>query len=106
LWNSSLLGAAGCGRVGASFFAVSTFSPSSTSLSRGIRSRSRGNCSVSSSWRKRVERIMREQGLAGAYLRRAGSSGSTRQNPSHTAAPDLVERDFASSPRAGSGWPI
>lgn len=44
--------------------------------------------------RKRVERIMREHGLQGAHLRRGWKHGSTRQNPHHTAAPDLVERDF------------
>ena len=44
--------------------------------------------------RKRVERIMREHGLQGAHLRRGWRTGSTRQNPSHTAAPDLVDRDF------------
>jgi len=44
--------------------------------------------------RKRVERIMREHGLQGAHLRRGWKGGSTRQNPRHTAAPDLVERDF------------
>ncbi len=44
--------------------------------------------------RKRVERIMRTHGLAGAHLRRGWKHGSTRQNPSHTAAPDLVDRDF------------
>ena len=44
--------------------------------------------------RKRVERIMREHGLQGAHLRRGWKTGSTRQNPHHTAAPDLVERDF------------
>jgi putative transposase len=37
---------------------------------------------------------MREQGLQGAYLRRGWRHGSTRQNPRHTAAPDLVKRDF------------
>ena len=41
-----------------------------------------------------VERIMREHGLQGAHLRRGWRTGSTRQNPSHTAAPDLVDRDF------------
>ena len=30
----------------------------------------------------------------GAHLRRGWKGGSTRQNPHHTAAPDLVERDF------------
>ncbi len=44
--------------------------------------------------RKRVERIMREHGLAGAHLRRGWKHRSTRQDPSHTAAPDLVDRDF------------
>jgi putative transposase len=44
--------------------------------------------------RKRVERIMRAHGLQGAHLRRGWRTGSTRQNPSHTAAPDLVDRDF------------
>jgi putative transposase len=44
--------------------------------------------------RKRVERIMREHGLQGAFLPKGWKSGSTRQNPRHTAAPDLVERDF------------
>ena len=37
---------------------------------------------------------MRAHGLAGAHLRRGWRHGSTRQNPHHTAAPDLVERDF------------
>jgi putative transposase len=44
--------------------------------------------------RKRVERLMRQHGLQGAHLRRGWKGGSTRQNPHHTAAPDLVERDF------------
>ncbi|GDY33401.1 IS3 family transposase [Gandjariella thermophila] len=44
--------------------------------------------------RKRVERIMREHGLAGAFLRRGWKGGSTKQNPRHTAAPDLVDRQF------------
>jgi putative transposase len=44
--------------------------------------------------RKRVERLMRSHGLQGAHLRRGWKHGSTRQNPHHTAAPDLVERDF------------
>lgn len=43
--------------------------------------------------RKRVERIMRENGLQGAHLRKGWKHGSTRQNPAHTAAPDLVDRD-------------
>ena len=44
--------------------------------------------------RKRVERLMRSHGLQGAHLRRGWKHGSTRQNPHHTAAPDLVDRDF------------
>jgi putative transposase len=47
--------------------------------------------------RKRVERIMREHGLQGAFLRKGWKGGSTRQNPRHTAAPDLVERDFTAT---------
>ena len=47
--------------------------------------------------RKRVERLMREAGLAGAYLRRRWRTGSTRQNPAATAAPDLVNRDFTAT---------
>jgi len=44
--------------------------------------------------RKRVERIMRVNGRQGAYLRKGWKHGSTRQNPRHTAAPDLLGRDF------------
>ncbi|MBB6172882.1 putative transposase [Nocardiopsis mwathae] len=44
--------------------------------------------------RKRVERLMRENHLRGAYLRKGWKSASTRQDPRHTAAPDLVDRDF------------
>lgn len=47
--------------------------------------------------RKRVERIMRENGLVGAHLRRGWKTRSTRQNPAHTAAPDLVDRDFTAA---------
>ncbi|WP_081485395.1 IS3 family transposase [Mycobacterium xenopi] len=47
--------------------------------------------------RKRVERIMRENGRQGAYLRRGWKHGSTRQNPKHTAAPDLLGRDFTAT---------
>ena len=43
---------------------------------------------------KRVERIMRGHGRRGAYLRRGWKHGSTRQNPRHIAAPDLLGRDF------------
>jgi len=44
--------------------------------------------------RKRVEPIMGEHGLQGAHLRRGWKGGSTRQDPRHTAAPDLLDRDF------------
>jgi putative transposase len=47
--------------------------------------------------RKRVERIMRENGLHGAFLRKGWKGGSTKQNPRHAAAPDLVERDFTAT---------
>ena len=47
--------------------------------------------------RKRVERIMRQNGRKGAYLRRGWKHGSTRQNPRHSAAPDLLGRDFSAS---------
>lgn len=47
--------------------------------------------------RKRVERIMREHGLAGAHLHRGWKTGSTRQNPAHRPAPDLLERDFTAT---------
>lgn len=47
--------------------------------------------------RKRVERIMREHGLQGAHLRRGWKHGSTRQNPTHRPAPDLLERDFTAT---------
>ncbi|WP_328335938.1 MULTISPECIES: IS3 family transposase [unclassified Streptomyces] len=41
--------------------------------------------------RKRVERLMREDGLAGVSPRRGGF---TRRDPKATLAPDLVNRDF------------
>lgn len=44
--------------------------------------------------RKRVERLMRDAGLQGAYLRKRWRAPSTRQDPRATPAPDLVERDF------------
>jgi putative transposase len=47
--------------------------------------------------RKRVERIMREHGLQGAFLRKGRTSGGTRSNPRHTAAPDLVDRNFTAT---------
>lgn len=47
--------------------------------------------------RKRVERLMRADGLQGAFLRKRWRIASTRQNPSHTPAPDLVNRDFTAT---------
>ncbi len=44
--------------------------------------------------RKRVERLMREHGLQGAFLRKQWRTSSTRQNPNADPAPDLVKRDF------------
>jgi putative transposase len=53
--------------------------------------------------RKRVERIMREHGLQGAFLRKGWKGGSTTQNPRHGAAPDLVDRDFT-APEPNRLW--
>ena len=53
--------------------------------------------------RKRVERIMRVNGRKGAYLRKGWKHGSTRQNPRHTAAPDLLGRDFT-APAPNTKW--
>lgn len=47
--------------------------------------------------RKRIERIMREHGLQGAFLRKARKAASTRSNPRHSAAPDLVDRNFTAT---------
>ena len=47
--------------------------------------------------RKRVERIMRVNGRQGAYLRRRWKHRSTRQDPRHSAAPDLLSRDFTAT---------
>jgi putative transposase len=44
--------------------------------------------------RKRVERLMRDAGLAGAFLRTTWRTSSTRQNSAARPAPDLVNRDF------------
>ncbi|SCF50307.1 IS3 family transposase, partial [Micromonospora carbonacea] len=44
--------------------------------------------------RKRVERLMAQQGWQGAFLRRGWRGGSTKQDPRHTPAPDLVNRQF------------
>ncbi|WP_411194438.1 hypothetical protein [Rhodococcus erythropolis] len=40
---------------------------------------------------------MRENGLRGAYLRKGWKGGSTKQNPRHIPAPDLLERDFTAA---------
>jgi putative transposase len=40
---------------------------------------------------------MREHGRKGAYLRRGWKGGSTKQNPRHSAAPDLLDRDFTTT---------
>lgn len=37
---------------------------------------------------------MRQNDRKGAYLRRGWKHWSTRQNPKHTAAPELLGRDF------------
>lgn len=37
---------------------------------------------------------MRDHGLQGVFLRKGWKGGSTTQNPRHTAAPDLVNRQF------------
>ncbi|WSN14769.1 IS3 family transposase [Micromonospora sp. NBC_01699] len=47
--------------------------------------------------RKRVERLMADQGWQGAFLRRGWRGGSTRQDPMATPAPDLVNRDFTAT---------
>jgi putative transposase len=52
--------------------------------------------------RKRVERLMREAGLAGISPRRAGK-GSSRRDPDADLAPDLVRRDF-SAPAPNRLW--
>ena len=44
--------------------------------------------------RKRVERLMREHDLQGAFLPKKWRTSSTRQNPAATPARDLVNRDF------------
>ncbi|MER5602256.1 IS3 family transposase [Streptomyces sp. NPDC002265] len=46
--------------------------------------------------RKRVERLMRQAGLAGISPRRAGK-GFTRRAPDADLAPDLVQRDFTAN---------
>lgn len=49
----------------------------------------------------RVERLMRSQGWRGAFKRRKFKHATTVQDPAHTAAPDLVNRNFtAAAPNA------
>ena len=47
--------------------------------------------------RKRVERIMRDNGRQGASLRWRWKHGSSRQDPGHSPAPDLLSRDFTAT---------
>jgi len=44
--------------------------------------------------RKRVQRLMREEGLMGVHRRR-GRFGLTKRNEEHAVAPDLLKRDFS-----------
>ncbi len=47
--------------------------------------------------RKRVERLMRQAGLQGAFQRKRWRAASTRQDPRAIPAPDLVNRQFTAS---------
>jgi len=47
--------------------------------------------------RKRVERLMREQGWQGAFVRKRWRVPSTRQDPRATPAPDRVNRRFTAT---------
>jgi transposase InsO family protein len=47
--------------------------------------------------RKRIERLMREQGWQGAFVRRGWRRTSTVQDPKATPAPDLVNRQFTAT---------
>jgi putative transposase len=47
--------------------------------------------------RKRVERLMREQGWQGAFVRRGWRRSCTVQDPRATPAPDLVNRQFTAT---------
>jgi transposase InsO family protein len=53
--------------------------------------------------RKRIERLMAGQGWQGAFLRRGWRGGSTTQNPRHSPAPDLVNRNFT-APEPNRLW--
>lgn len=52
--------------------------------------------------RKRVRRLMREEGIVGVHRRRT-RFGLTKQNKTHEPAPDLVARDF-SAKRPNEKW--
>jgi putative transposase len=52
--------------------------------------------------RKRVERLMRQAGLQGAFMRKRRRS-STRRDPTATPAPDLVNRQFT-APAPNQLW--
>jgi transposase InsO family protein len=47
--------------------------------------------------RKRIERLMRQRGWQGEFLRRGWRGGSTVQDPKATPAPDLVNRNFTAA---------
>lgn len=53
--------------------------------------------------RKRVERLMRQVGLQGAFLRKRWRTASTRQDSNAAPAPDLVGRDFT-APEPNRLW--
>ncbi|GAB3006858.1 IS3 family transposase [Saccharothrix stipae] len=53
--------------------------------------------------RKRVERLMRQVGLQGAFLRKQWRASSTRRDPRAAPAPDRVNRDF-SAPAPDRLW--
>jgi transposase InsO family protein len=53
--------------------------------------------------KKRVERLMRWQGWQGAFVRKGFKHGTTVQDPTHTPAPDLVNRNFT-APRPNALW--
>ena len=53
--------------------------------------------------KKRVERLMRSQGWQGAFRRRTFKHATTVQDPTHTPAPDLVNRNFT-APGPNALW--
>jgi hypothetical protein len=54
--------------------------------------------------RKRVERLMRQAGLQGAFMRKR-KRGSTRRHSAATPAPDLVNRNLKADAPTGCGLP-